>query len=858
MAKRNTIWTLITLALLSLLLAIAPSVVRAKVPIQSDVISADPFQSTVVVAQATPDEAVVNSLEQGRRFYILGRYREAAQAWRNAVSEYEARGDRPNQALGLSYLSLTHQALNQWDSAQTTLDRSLDVLETADANPIVWGQVLNTQATLQLQLGQAQIALENWQRAQQFYEEAGDELGAIGSQINQGQALQYLGFYRRSQEQLVALNERLMTVPDSGLKISAFRNLGTALKTIGDFEESYAAFAEGLAIAQRINAQRDYSSMMLNIGKLAAELDNFETALPYYEIAADNATNESDKFQARLAQLNIYLQQQQWADSKRLLSPIRQQLATLPASRTSVYGTINLAHNLMRFDVNHRLLSVHKLSQLLATAIQNAQHLKDARAEAYGLQKLGELYAHTHQKSEAIQLTQQALTLARNHQAEEIVAQASWQLGRFLKEEHRPSQAITAYREAIATLQSLRKDLVAINQDVQFSFQDSIEPVYREFVALLLDDNPDQEALAQARELIEDLQLAELDNFFRQACLDAQPQQIDQIDPKAAVIYPIILPDRLAVIVSQANQPLQYHVTPIRQDHVETTLLKLLELLHPSSDHQEYLQVSQQVYQWLIPDKQELTNTETLVFVLDGLLRNIPMAALYDGEQYLIENYGVALSPGLQLMAAQSLQPTKMQAVIGGISEARSGFSALPEVKSEVKNISQLFDALPLLNEAFTSNAVGEQLRNNPASIVHLATHGQFSSNQEETFLLTWENRINISQLADLLKKREITQGQAIELLVLSACNTAAGDNRAILGLAGLAVRSGARSTLATLWPVKDQPAAQLMTQFYEFFRQTNISKAEALRQAQLTLLNDPNYEIPFFWSSYVLVGNWL
>ena len=137
---------------------------------------------------------------------------------------------------------------------------------------------------------------------------------------------------------------------------------------------------------------------------------------------------------------------------------------------------------------------------------------------------------------------------------------------------------------------------------------------------------------------------------------------------------------------------------------------------------------------------------------------------------------------------------------------------------------------------------------------MHLATHGQFSSQPEETFVLTWNDRLNVNQLNSLIRGRD---SKAIELLVLSACETLTGDDRASLGLAGVAIRAGARSTLATLWQVNDQTTSILMNKFYTALSQSQ-TKAEAIRQAQLSLLNDSNYQRPYFWASYVLVGNWL
>ncbi|MEA5574606.1 CHAT domain-containing protein, partial [Calothrix sp. UHCC 0171] len=507
-----------------------------------------------------------------------------------------------------------------------------------------------------------------------------------------------------------------------------------------------------------------------------------------------------------------------------------------------------------------RVLPSQDLTQLMATTVKSAQTIQDAAAESHALYQLGQIYSRTSQWLSAQEVAEKSLNIARKIQADDIIAQSAWQVGKLYKQRGNKAQAISAYTEAVRSLKALRSDLAAINPDVQFSFRESVEPVYRELVALLLDEQPSQVELAQARELIESLQVAELDNFFREACLD-KAQQIDQVDPTATVIYPIILGDRLATIISQTGQPLRYYVTRKSQTEIEQTLNNLLVSLNPVSDSQQRRQFTQEIYDWLIRPAEEngaFKDTKTLVFVLDGKLRNIPMAALYDGKQYLIEKYAVALSPGLQLMTAHSLQQNKINAIVGGISESRSGFAALPAVESEVKQISKTVSSNMLLNQQFTSQALGDRVKSSNADVVHLATHGQFSSRLEDTYLLTWDGRVNVKELSELLKNRSGNTSKAIELLVLSACDTATGDDRAVLGLAGLAVKSGARSTIATLWPVKDKAAEMLMTRFYEQLRQPKITKAEALRQSQINLIRQTDFRDPFFWSAFVLVGNWI
>ncbi|MGG6296810.1 CHAT domain-containing protein [Leptolyngbya sp. AN02str] len=828
------------------------------------------MDSVSPVTSTDPAEVTSTSLlEEGRRFYAAGEFARAISVWRQATQEYATRGDRLNQALSLSYLSLAHQELNQWTEASNAIEESLSLLESVNSGEktIVLAQALNTKAGLLLHTGQTESAFSTWEQAATLYQQANDPLGALGAQINQAQALRALGFYRRSREQLEAINQRLSTMPDSNVKLSGLRNLGMTLRLIGDLSASQSALEESVAIAQRMNATTEMSSSFLALGRAVTDQGDLTTGLEYFQAAERHAVNSIDLLRARLNQLRIYtdnaplIDEAQWHPIEALAYAIYQQLVVLPPSHFSIYGAVNLVTHLAKLDDARQPVPHEQLARLLASARESAKTLNDPHAEAYALLELGNLYRQSQQWNEAAQLTQQSLAIARQLNADDLASQAAWQLGQVFNQQGKKQDAIAAYNEAVTALQALRGDLVSINSDIQFSFRQSVEPVYREMVTLLLADEPDSAALLKSRELIESLQLAELDNFFREACLDRNTQQIDQVDQTAAVIYPILLSDRIATIVSIPNQPLKYYSIPVSKTQVETTLRNFLATLHPAADRQAQLQLSRQIYDWLVrPAEQDqlLTQTKTLVFVPDGLLRSVSLAALYDGEKYLVEKYAVALSPGLQLMLAQPLNPDNVQVMVGGISEARNGFSALPEVSTEIQEISKLVPGTTLLNQDFTQAAIAQQIQTSAANIVHLATHGQFSSKREETFLLTWEGRINVNELSELLQNRETNQTKAIDLLVLSACDTATGDDRAVLGLAGLAVRSGARSTIATLWPVKDKAAALLMTEFYSQLKQPNTTKAQALQRAQVNLMHQTDFKDPFFWSAFVLIGSWL
>jgi CHAT domain-containing protein len=234
------------------------------------------------------------------------------------------------------------------------------------------------------------------------------------------------------------------------------------------------------------------------------------------------------------------------------------------------------------------------------------------------------------------------------------------------------------------------------------------------------------------------------------------------------------------------------------------------------------------------------------------------MAALYDGSQYLIEKYNIALTPGLQLLDPQPLQRQDLRVLTGGLTESRQGFPPLPGVEIELQKINAEVPSQLLLNQDLTNMRLENKLETTPFNVVHLATHGQFSSNADETFILTWDDRLKVRDFSDLLRNRAQNDTTPLELLVLSACQTASGDERAALGLAGVAVRSGARSTVATLWSVSDEAAAALMVRFYQELTQPGMTKAEALRRAQVSLLKQEKFRQPFYWSPFVLIGNWV
>jgi CHAT domain-containing protein/predicted negative regulator of RcsB-dependent stress response len=807
-------------------------------------------------------------VEQGKQLYEAGQFSAALSILEQAVQRYEAEGDRLQQALTLSNLALVYQQLGQLTPANQAIQSSLALLQSAllqsseDTNTkSVLAQTLDIQGELQLESGQPEQALETWQQAETLHAQLNEAEGMTRSRINQAEALQTLGFYRRAVTLLSELSQSLQTQPDSPLKAIGLRSLGNTLQLTGDLEQSRQALQASLAVAQHLQLSPEISATLLSLGNTATTQQDWQAAIAFYQQVAQQTTDPLTQVRAKVNLLPLLFRTQQAPAAEAIIAQLPSQMATLVPSQASLYAALQLAQTLIDQQ------KIQPATELLAVTIAQARELNDLRSLSYGLGTLGGLYERTQQWSEAQALTQQALDLTQSISAPEIAYRWNWQMGRLLRRQGDQPGAIVAYDEAVENLQLLRKDLVAVNREVQFSFRDSVEPVYRESVAVLLEsEQPNQQILDKARQRIELLQLVELDNFFREACIDAQSVILDEVvdrdNPETAIIYPILLPDRLQVITKIPQQPLRQHSIPRSRPEVETKLQQLREYLTEPDRTSEVKALSQEIYQWLIaPIASDLQPVHTLVFVLDGAFRSVPMAALYDGKNYLIEQYAIALSPGLQLLEPQVIANQRLRVLAAGLVQPPANFPtfpSLPAIPSEFKAIGQAgINTTQLLNQDFTQRSLEQKIKTTDFNVIHMATHGQFSSRAEETFVLAADGPINVTQFDTLLRQQNATQ--PLELLVLSACQTAAGDNRATLGLAGAAVRAGARSTLASLWNVGDRSTAILMGEFYRELAQTKVTKAEALRRAQITLLKKyPNYSRPNYWAPYVLIGNWL
>ncbi|MCF2150244.1 CHAT domain-containing protein [Desmonostoc muscorum LEGE 12446] len=882
-----------------------------------------PYSVTLpVVAQNTTPSAAEttqtpNWEQQAKTLYEAGRFSEAVTILQQPLEFYQKKRDILGVAVVRSNLSLNYQQLGRWKEATEEINAALTLLQSEPQQKqksteqlAVWAQALDVQGSLQLARGEIEQALDIWEQATTLYNQLGNSNRVTLSRLNQAQALQALGLYRQAKTTLDKLQQSLDKQSAPLTKAANLRSLGDALRVMGDLEQAQKVLQASLNIAPQPEAIAAANLSLGNVSRSQASIKTSqknteaaerkrEEALSYYQKAAEASASVIIQTEAQLNRLRLLTEMQRWAEALSLYPQVQSQLASLSPGRSTIYGQVNFAQSLLKMaqaknnaDTNSSALAalpssfLEEIAQILAVARQQAESSQDVRSLAFVLGNLGHLYEQTQQWSIAQNLTQKAINLSQSINASDISYRWEWQLGRILKAQNQDEAAIIAYNGAFDTLRSLRQDLAGINPDVQFSFRESVEPVYRQLVGLLLSSSVDgqkqqdkasQNNLKQAREVLEALQVAQLENFFQQSCQDIT-LQLDKVidsekDRTAAVIYPIFLEDRLEVILKLPKKQDLYRYPPrqLKIAEIQATLSQLQGNLQENGTFQEVKKDAQTVYSWLIEPAKDLleqSGIKTLIFALDSPLRNIPMAVLYDGQQYLVEKYAVSLVLGLEVREPLPLRRSKMKVLAAGLREPPKNFSNFPElvkVNDELEAIKDagisttlICDDPKICNDKFTSETFNQKFNRSDFQVVHLATHGQFGIDRENTFLLAGDGQFKIDDLDKLFRTQQQKRANVIELLILSACQTATGNDQTVLGIAGTTVRAGAQSAIAGLWNLDDESSVIFTKQFYQRLGRSDISKAEALRLAQQDILKQPNYEHPRYWAPYVLVGNWL
>lgn len=493
-------------------------------------------------------------------------------------------------------------------------------------------------------------------------------------------------------------------------------------------------------------------------------------------------------------------------------------------------------------------------------------------------------------------------------------------LGELMVAKAQPDLAIFFYKQAIAHIETIRQDLRQLSQSAQQQYRVTIEDLYRELADLLLRQNRTGEAL----QILELLKLQEVKAYLQ----DGQPDGVSRQNPlntleealarrltdlpaditladfielpaaialstqvettadesfelrsiedlqtalaaqpvRTVALYSLILSDRLEVILITPDGSLHHYTTTVTQTELAQTVSDLQRQL--STNVNDPKPAAGQLYDWLIrPLEGALSDQqiENIIYLPDGALRYIPIAGLYDGQQWFAEKYqshnitAAALSDltaetSLPLSVLAGAFTSDMTAHRVQVGQQIFTYDGLAAAKQEIQNLENTIpDTVALLDRAFTPARLLDAVDRH--RIVHLATHAKFIPGQpEESFILFGDG--------STVNMRDIRQWQLpdVDLVVFSACQTGAsteGDGKEILGLGFQVHQMGAGAAVASLWSVNDAATAALMSEFYKALS-AGYSKSEALQQAQLRLIDSDSFSHPYDWAAFILIGNGL
>jgi CHAT domain-containing protein len=508
-----------------------------------------------------------------------------------------------------------------------------------------------------------------------------------------------------------------------------------------------------------------------------------------------------------------------------------------------------------RVSIDQLLLLERKLPDRAAFFVSRARNLSDRMGtprekSRVALAEIGIALAEGTPKV-ALDKTYSLLTRATDPI---VLYQGYWKQGRAYRELGDNERAKGSYRQALNLIQQIRPALSTAYGQGVIDFKSEIEPVFREFLDLLLSgDKPEpDEAIAT----FESLQTVEIENYFKDFCIEIPTRSDAFQNVKYPVVYIITNPDAIYFIVKIKNS------TTVRKDIYSSLDLekqikdyrKTLENIFDTS----YKSKGFSLYQTLwrpIDNALPLEKYPRLILVPDSILRLIPFNSLYDGERFLVESRILSLSLGSKFLITDSNRERVNNLLMFARTTRYSNFQELTYGEREIDLIKSLFQSSPInfkvykndeFNHATFKNLVRDSARNN---IVHIISHGYFQNKLENSFILTGQGKLSLSEFANILAGTNIP----IYLLILNACDTARENPRAFLGLAGIALKNKVANSIASLWSLNDKATSILIGDFYSYY-QDGLSPLEALRSSQVDMIESERSH-PYYWSSLILLG---
>ncbi|MBC7879755.1 MAG: tetratricopeptide repeat protein [Anaerolineae bacterium] len=870
----------------------------------------------------------------GLAYYFLGDYQKAIDFHRKALQIDIQIGDKNGEGLAYGNIGLSYRSMGEYQKAIEYQNKSLQIaIQIGDKQG--QGRVYANLGLVSYALGEYQKAIEYHKKSLQILQEIGDKNGEGTVFGNIGLNYYSLGDYQKAIEYQNKSLQIAVQIGDKQGEGRVYANLGGAYYSLSDFQRAIEFHLKALQIFQQVGDRNGEGTVLGNLGLAYYSLGEFQKAIEfqnkslqiaqligdkqgegrvygslgnaYYALGADEKAIEfhnkrlqivlkiGDKQGEGQTYVNlglVYEKLQKYVEALRFQQKADAVFSAIGTNQDLYYPQWAMARVLVALDQQDLAVLFYKQAvNTIQTTKEKIKDLDPALKKSFGDSKsfVYRQLADLLLKQSRVLEAQKALDLLKEQEVNELLRSASGAGGKTSLNDNEQK-----------TWQSYQKSVLGKELEI-YKQRDLIDDQIKLIPLSERPKSPNYKDLSQKRAAIEQqivLEVQGFEIFLKQAAaslkavnstvsmeaLQAEVVRYNDLltDRKAAVISTLVLPDRLELILLTPNtKPLQRTVK-VKQAELDALILQIRRNI--SSPGGNSLPDLQKLYQYLVAplelEIQQLLKDDvidTLVFAPDQNLRLIPLEALHDGKQYLVERLPIGVINSLSRLSGNTLKQPQMLAM--GLSKVQSSFpefSALPSVISEVNSIGKLYNGQIFLNEQFTKSTIQESLGSKQPLILHLATHASFGNTKENIFILLFGEKLGLEDLKSLDLRK-------ISLLTLSACETAAADSRSGVGLASIAGGpAGAQSVLGSLWPVSDRSTSFLMQRLYTNMK-AGMPKAEALRRAQLTFIHDqtgtadtvdnrggvgvvskdkstsvaPTFSDPFYWAPFILIGDW-
>ncbi len=759
-------------------------------------------------------------------------------------------------------------------------------------NPKTEAQKLEEQATVEFNNGKFEVALEKLKQVLEIYTQEGNRSGIIRT-LNkiavvydaQSKYLKALEFYQEAfkNAQQEKYNENISAI---------FSNIGLVYSQLGQYEQAIDFYQEALN-----KNHPEKAKIFNNIGAIYHHLKEFPQALEYYQQALEVNRKNQDKIGIAKTLDNIgviYREQEKYSEALKY----HQEALTIQEEIGNFQDNSDTLHHL---GIVHRESNKHSESlKFLTHTLILERQLRHQDEERITLADIGKFLERKNQDDLAIIFYKQSVNITEKIRKDlkklpleernlyiESIAEIYRTLADLLLEKKRALEAhqildLLHIQETFEYIGSLEADEYEYSEVPLLESEQLFWEKYTQLIdeaAKSNSKNPNnlQEKLVKIQQFFDSEEVksivSELEKNSRSQKLTSdiavwlQSELKENNLQNTVVLYPLLLQDRLELILITANYPPFHRTILVNRKEFNKTILRLrVELTKKNQSDQRVIQAGLKLYNWLIKPIEphlKLTQAKTIIYAPDSQLRYIPLAALHDGKKWLAERFKINNITAASLMELEPRGKFEPIILAGALTEGsynfqvgqrKFQFESLPFAGVEVEEIDKIFPQTnKLLGNAFTKEAIESKL--DSYNILHFATHSAFvRGHPEESFILFGDgNRATLRDVEDWNLKD-------VELVVFSACQTALGkelgNGEEILGFGYKIQEAGATASIATLWRVDDQGTQEFMNDFYGALK-NGASKAAALQKAQISMINS-QYSHPYYWAPFILIGNGL